>query len=137
MNKFESLVTSPNTNLSSNQINIIIRNAYPTPCAVPKIAKTILTYLSDNRNYISGDLAGKVLFWLFTLSYEPSEQPTIDLLADVIYRDFDAMSANRITRSCMALGYFQMLPDKLIDKIFNIGFIDRLENETGLSYCKV
>lgn len=117
---------------------------YSTSLLIPNIAEKVLKYVYDNRHYVWGDTLAKVLHCLYKLGYEPimSENAAVEdinfeELGAVISRDFDYINATNIVRSCLALCYFRALPQSLIDRVFSIEFITRLEEEIKLCYFKV
>lgn len=46
------------------------------------------------------------------------------------------MSGLAIVDACLALAYYKELPGPLIDRVFNISFIQRLEDEIEMCYSK-
>lgn len=46
------------------------------------------------------------------------------------------MSGLAIVEACLALAYYKELPGPLIDRVFNISFIQRLEDEIEMCYSK-
>lgn len=53
------------------------------------------------------------------------------------YRDFDYMSGLSIVQACLAMNFYKALPESLINRVFNIEFIKRLEDEIEMCYSKV
>lgn len=47
------------------------------------------------------------------------------------------MSSLSIIQVCLALTFYKSLPDSLINRVFNIDFIRRIEDEIKLCYSKV
>lgn len=122
----------------------MIYNLYSTSLFIPKVADKVLKYIYDNREYVTGSTIARVLHCFFKLGYEPSmsdnaliKDISLEEIGAAIYRDFDFINANNIVRSCLALCYFRALPQNLIDRIFHIDFITRLEEEIKLCYSKV
>lgn len=46
------------------------------------------------------------------------------------------MSGLAIVEACLALAFYKELPGSLIDRVFNISFIQRLEDEIEMCYSK-
>lgn len=46
------------------------------------------------------------------------------------------MSGLAIVEGCLALAFYKELPGSLIDRVFNISFIQRLEDEIEMCYSK-
>lgn len=53
------------------------------------------------------------------------------------FRDFEYMTGLSIIQACLALCFYKTLPENLINQIFNIEFIRRLEDEIQMCYSKV
>lgn len=47
------------------------------------------------------------------------------------------MNGLSIVQACLALAFYKSLPDSLINRVFNIDFIKRLEDEIEMCYSKV
>lgn len=46
------------------------------------------------------------------------------------------MSGLSIVQACLAMNFYRTLPEALINRVFNIGFIKRLEDEIEMCYSK-
>lgn len=46
------------------------------------------------------------------------------------------MSGLKVIEACLALAFYKQLPAHLIDRVFNISFMQRLENEIESCYSK-
>lgn len=51
-------------------------------------------------------------------------------------RDFNIMSGLAVVEGCLALAFYRELPGPLIDRVFNISFIQRVEDELEQCYSK-
>lgn len=138
MHKYDELFEN-NVALSSSDILRIVNHAYSTIYLSPSIADKILIYMYTNRLHTSGDLMGKVLFCLFILNYESEATKHIlfEDLAIAIERDFECMNPYGVVKGCLALCYFRALPYNLIERIFHIDFITRIEDEIQADTSKV
>lgn len=47
------------------------------------------------------------------------------------------MNGLTIVQACLALAFYRAIDESLINRVFNIEFIKRLENEIELCYSKV
>lgn len=47
------------------------------------------------------------------------------------------MTGLSIVQVCLAMNFYKALPEKLINRVFNIDFIKRLEDEIEMCYSKV
>lgn len=120
---------------------------------VPMLCDQIMRYLYENRSMVCGDIVGRTLYILFTLGYEPAndllmlndEQETgpqqepiqFDDFGAIIERDFELIAGLTIVRSCLALAFYRALSFELIDKVFNLDFLMRLEKEITICYVNV
>lgn len=55
----------------------------------------------------------------------------------IINRDFDFLPAWSIVQACLALSFYQVLTLDLIQRVFNIDFVTRLEKEISLNQHSV
>lgn len=123
-------------------------------CAVPHLCGKMLTYVNENKNDVSAETAGRLLYYLFSIGYEPdrelillpsgnkdpskmlnTEPFNFQNFVHIIHRDFDLTPAWLILSSCLALGFYQALPLDLINRVFNMDFVTRIEKET-LNNCE-
>lgn len=111
-------------------------------CAVPHLCGKMLMYVNENKNDVSADTAGRLLYYLFSIGYEPDRELILKTepfnfqnFVHIIHRDFNLTPAWLIILSCMALGFYQALPLDLINRVFNMDFITRIEKET-LNNCE-
>lgn len=122
--------------------------------AVPHLCGKMLMYVNENKNDVCADIAGRLLYYLFSVGYEPdrellmlpngnkndqskmlnTELFNFEHFVHIIQRDFNLIPASLIISSCLALGFYQALSMDLINRIFNLEFITRIENET-LNNC--
>lgn len=137
--------------ISSRTIQNVTRSLFQMNYAVPKLSEKMLIYVNENKNHVSGDTAARLLFYLFSVGYEPDRKINCDDIEDkknesskilnapffdfenfsqIIHRDFDLMPAWLIIETCLALGFYQALPLDLINRVFNLEFITRVERET-------
>lgn len=47
------------------------------------------------------------------------------------------MNGLSIVQACLALTFYKVLPQSLINRVFNIDFIKRIEDEIEMCYSKV
>lgn len=47
------------------------------------------------------------------------------------------MNGLSIVQACLAMNFYKALPESLINRVFNIDFIKRLEDEIEMCYSKV
>lgn len=103
---------------------------------IEKICDQILDYIHENRDHVIGDTCEKVIYCCFNLGYIPDKERAIQSIVEIINRDFNYMSGLAIVQACLALSFLKMLPSALINRVFNIEFIQRLEDEIKMCYSK-
>ena len=74
------------------------------------------------------------------MGYSPSEceeeSKVFEISSEIVLRDFKIMNGLSIVQACLALAYFKALPERLINQVFSIDFIRRLEKEIEMCYSK-
>lgn len=125
----------------------------------------MLMFVNENMGIVGADTASSLLFYLFSMGYEPyRDSDSIALIESkdqdkgdddgttnviftpdfdfanftrIINRDFDFIPAWSIVQASLALSFYQVLSPDLIQRVFNLDFVTRLENELALTYDKV
>lgn len=118
----------------------------------------LLNYIVENKDYITGGTVERILTCCYNLGYIPEDNKALQYSVEIVmrfdilmvshwqnilifnnfnFRDFPFMSGLSIIQSCLALGFFKILPIHLVNAVFNIEFIKRLEQEIQLCYSKV
>lgn len=143
-------------------IHNVTRSLYRTSYAIPKLCENMLNYVNENRDTVNAETVSRLLYYLFKVGYEPDREmdkmlpnhfnndKNIDAekllnsdlfhfesFVKVINRDFDLTPAWLIVQACLALSFYQALPIDLINRVFNVDFITRLEKEMSLNCDKV
>lgn len=142
------IITAHTIHLATGSLNRIY-------LVVPKLCERMLKFINENMDIIGANTASHLLFYLFSMGYEPyrehtNSKLTIDrnepetVLADpdfdfatfirIINRDFDFIPAWTIVRACLALSFYQALDVDLIQRVFNTDFVTRLEKEICSNY---
>lgn len=131
--------------ISSLSVQNVTRSLYRMHYAVPQLCGKMLMYVNENKNDVSADTAGRLLYYLFSVGYEPDRELMLpngntelfnfENFVHMIHRDFNLTPAWLIISSCLALGFYQALPLGLINRVFNLEFITRIEKET-LNNCE-
>lgn len=103
---------------------------------------------------VCGGIVTRTLHTLYSIGYEPAdyvllphdEQSTpapqqqevrFDEFGAIMERDFEVMSGLSIVRGCLALAFYRALSIDLIERVFNLDFITRLEKEISVCYASV
>lgn len=148
---FEEKANGSDIVFSSRIIREVLNNLSKTNYVLPGICDKIVRYLYDNQSMVSGETVGRALYVLYTLGYDPAdnlllsedEQSTqqgmvrFDVFGAIIERDFELMTGLTIVRVCLALVYYRALSMDLIEKVFNLDFLMRLEKEITICYATV
>lgn len=96
----------------------------------------MLDYIYQNRDFVIGDTVEKLIYSCYSVGYIPANEEALGAAVDIIHRDFEYMNGLSIVQACLALSFFKMLPETLINRVFNIDFIQRLEDEIKMCYSK-
>ena len=132
----EKYETIQNT-LNSRTIREITFNLNASKYIMPSVCENIMNYIVDNKDYVLGDTVEKALYCCYNLGYVPLNDDAIKSSIEIINRDFNYMSGLAIVQACLALTFYKALPMDLINRVFNIDFIKRIEDEIQLCYSKV
>lgn len=152
---FEEAASDENLILSSRIIRDVLINLNRMNYVLPGICEKITRYLYENRSSVSGGVVARAMYTLYLIGYEPAENgPLLDVAQNtplpsqqqpvrfeefgaIIERDFEVMSGLSIVRGCLALAFYRALPMDLIEKVFNIDFVTRLEKEISVCHASV
>ncbi|XP_037052423.1 FAST kinase domain-containing protein 1, mitochondrial isoform X2 [Bradysia coprophila] len=131
--KYETIHHEP---LNSRIIRDITFNLNVAKYSVPTLCNSINEYVIKNREFVLGDTVQKVLYCFYNLNYYPKDETIFECATESINRDFDILSGLAVVEGCLALSFYKELPGPLIDRVFNISFIQRLEDEIEQCYSK-
>lgn len=141
--------------ITNHTIHLVAGSLNRIYLVVPKLCDRMLNYVNENMDIVGANTAACLLFYLFSMGYEPYREHTnsalmIDRnepensLADpdfdfasfnrIINRDFDFIPAWSIVQACLALSFYQALTVDLIQRVFNMDFVTRLEKEICSTY---
>ncbi|CAG9835779.1 unnamed protein product [Diabrotica balteata] len=108
-----------------------------TSTLVPEVFNKMTEYIINNKNNIVGFNAEKLLFLCFHLAYLPiNADKFFQTVTDIIIRDQERLSGLAFLQSALSLSFFNKLPSFLVKQIFNVEFMDRLDNELANCYSK-
>lgn len=149
--KLEEACTSDDTVFTNHTVLFAATNLYKMSFAVPKLNDRLLRFVSENVDGVGSANVAKLLFYLFSVGYEPFEASKkqllnnkqtddelvnmkdgnmmLEQLSAVINRDFDLIPSWQLIQACLALSYFQVLATDLISRLFCVDFFTRLETE--------
>lgn len=144
----EIIITTHTIQLAAGSLNRIY-------LVVPKLCERMLKFVNENMDIVGANTASCLLFYLFSMGYEPYREHTNNklmmdrkepesILSDpdfdfatftkMINRDFEFIPAWSIIQACLALSFYQALDVNLIQRVFNIDFVTRLEKEICSTY---
>ncbi|XP_065357681.1 FAST kinase domain-containing protein 1, mitochondrial [Calliphora vicina] len=122
--------------LNSRIIKDMAYNFMATNYLVPEILDNMFTYLENNHEHVVGETVEKVLTCTYNLGYTPKSYDALHYAGAILLRDFNYMSGLALVQSCLALCFYKTIPEELINKVFCVKFIQRVEEEIQMCYSK-
>ncbi|XP_055311762.1 uncharacterized protein LOC129574190 isoform X2 [Sitodiplosis mosellana] len=154
--KLEEICSSDDVIITARTIQIVTSSLNKIVFVVPRLCEHMLKFVNEHRDIVGGDTVAYLLFYLFSMGYEPyvNSQPILnedktgtpksqylnaelfdfDNFTRIINRDFELMPAWLVVQACLAFSFYQVLTLDLISRVFNIDFVTRLEKELALMY---
>ncbi|KAK3871904.1 hypothetical protein Pcinc_022968 [Petrolisthes cinctipes] len=100
----------------------------------PEILNSITQYVTEHKDYIHVTTSELVLSCLYKLGHHPPESERFFLACTSAFsEDGPQMTSLCILQMCLSLNMFGHLPSNIIHHVFNLSFIDQLDEE--LSKC--
>ncbi|EDV31548.1 uncharacterized protein Dana_GF14495, isoform A [Drosophila ananassae] len=122
--------------LSSRVVRDMAYNFNASQFLVPELLESMFGYISEQHKHVTGDTVEKVLTCSYNLGYTPTSLEVLEHASEVLIRDFDQMSGLAIVQACLALCFYKSIPEELINRIFCVKFIQRIEDEIQVCYSK-
>ncbi|KAH8240818.1 hypothetical protein KR026_005805 [Drosophila bipectinata] len=122
--------------LSSRVVRDMAYNFNASQFLVPELLESMFGYISEQHKHVTGDTVEKVLTCSYNLGYTPTSMEVLHHASEVLLRDFDQMSGLAIVQACLALCFYKSIPEQLINRIFCVKFIQRIEDEIQVCYSK-
>ncbi|EDW02889.1 uncharacterized protein LOC6562320 [Drosophila grimshawi] len=122
--------------LNSRVVRDMAYNFNASHFFVPELLESMFDYVAQQHEHITGDTVEKVLTCAYNLGYTPASLEPLDYAASVLLRDFDHMSGLSLVQSCLALCFYKTIPEELINQVFCVKFIQRIEDEIQICYSK-
>ncbi|XP_030377420.1 uncharacterized protein LOC115626256 isoform X2 [Scaptodrosophila lebanonensis] len=122
--------------LNSRTVREMAYNFNASHFIVPELLESMFCYVAQQHAHITGDTVEKVLTCSYNLGYTPENLEALDYAALVLLRDFDYMSGLSMVQACLALCFYKTIPEELINKVFCVKFIQRIEDEIHICYSK-
>ncbi|KAH8281969.1 hypothetical protein KR054_004538 [Drosophila jambulina] len=122
--------------LNSRVVRDMAYNFNASHFFVPELLESMFGYVSEQHDHVTGDTVEKVLTCAYNLGYTPASPHVLHNVAEVLLRDFDQMSGLSLVQACLALCFYKSIPEKLINQVFCVKFIQRIEDEIQVCYSK-
>ncbi|KAH8375089.1 hypothetical protein KR093_003698 [Drosophila rubida] len=128
--------TVNNEDLNSRVVRDMAYNFNASHFFVPELLESMFDYVAQRHNHITGDTVEKVLTCAYNLGYSPASFKSLEYAAEILLRDFDYMSGLSVVQSCLALCFYKCIPEQLVNRVFCVKFIQRIEDEIQVCYSK-
>nr|XP_053637145.1 FAST kinase domain-containing protein 1, mitochondrial-like isoform X2 [Cherax quadricarinatus] len=125
--------------LNSRRVRDICHCFLITKYLAPKVLDALAQYIEDNREYILPDIMQHVLDCFYTLGHYPVAGDQFFSICTDIYlkRENLHMKGLNTLQMSLALNMYGHLTSNLIHDIFNITFLDQLDDEISECYSKL
>ncbi|KAM7353804.1 FAST kinase domain-containing protein 1, mitochondrial [Cochliomyia hominivorax] len=122
--------------LNSRIIKDMAYNFMATNYLVPEVLDNMFAYLETNYEHVMGETVEKLLTCMYNLGYTPQSYDALHYAGQILLRDFNYMSGLALVQACLALCFYKTIPEELINKVFCVKFIQRVEEEIQMCYSK-
>ncbi|KAH8404356.1 hypothetical protein KR222_004911 [Zaprionus bogoriensis] len=122
--------------LNSRMVRDMAYNFNASHFFVPELLESMFDYMAKQHEHVTGDTVEKVLTCAYNVGYTPASLQALDNAASVLLRDFDHMSGLSLVQSCLALCFYKSIPEQLINRVFCVKFIQRIDDEIQICYSK-
>lgn len=131
--KLEDVCSSDDVIITARTIQIVTGSLNKIVFIVPKLCEGMLVFVNEHKDIVGGDTVGYLLFYLFSMGYEPyrdcqqvllnnedksHQMPEsqyldaklfdFDNFTRIISRDFELMPAWLVVQACLALSFYQV-----------------------------
>lgn len=153
MNRLQETCESNEMIITNRTIQMVAGSFNRIYLVVPKLCERMLKFVNENMDIVGANTASCLLYYLFSMGYEPYREHTNSTLMigrnemslilndfdfanfiQIINRDFEFIPAWSIVQACLGLSFYQALDVELIQRVFNIDFVTRLEKEICATY---
>ncbi|XP_060531544.1 FAST kinase domain-containing protein 1, mitochondrial [Cylas formicarius] len=119
----------------------IIENLYhtfiSTGILIPEVVNMLTEYVVHHKSSVLGFNAEKVLWLSYFLGYHPVyPDDFFDTVTDIILRDHERSSGLALLQSTLALCFYNRVSRALVQQIFNVEFLDKLDVELANCYSR-
>lgn len=123
--------------LNSRRVKDICFAIYNTKYMAPEVLDALAQYVVDNEEHILADTMDHVLNCLYNLGYYPAAgEHFFSTCTTIILNEGRRLKGLNILNMCLALNMYGHLTSKLIHNIFNVTFLDQLDEEISECYSK-
>ncbi|EDW76328.1 uncharacterized protein Dwil_GK14716 [Drosophila willistoni] len=122
--------------LSSRVVRDMAYNFNASHFFVPEMLDSMFDYIAQQHQHITGDTVEKVLTCSYNLGYTPNSLEALERAGNILLRDFDHMSGLSLIQASLALCFYKTIPEQLINQVFCVKFIQRIEDEIQICYSK-
>ncbi|KAG8230278.1 hypothetical protein J437_LFUL009451 [Ladona fulva] len=124
--------------LSSRSVRDISANMLGGDWLLPKAADCLAEYIVKEEPSLSGEVVERVIQNFFLLNHYPkSADKFFESATGILFRDKERVPGLSLLQASLGFCYFQGLPSSLINYIFAVEFLERLDNEICHCYAKV
>jgi hypothetical protein len=124
--------------ITSKNIENIYHAFLATNTLIPEVVDNMTKYIITYKNHILGFNVGKVLYLCYCFGYYPkNSEDFFEHAINTIIRDQERMTGLTLMYCALALCFFNKLPNSIIQSIFNVEFMDKLDKELQNCYSKV
>nr|CAD7434035.1 unnamed protein product [Timema monikensis] len=97
----------------------------------------LVGYTIEQSEHLLGDTVEKLLHLCYYLGYTPSHSDEFFVASvNAILRDKERMQGLSLLHSALALCFFHKLPEPLVQFIFTVDFLERMDDEISQCYSK-
>ncbi|XP_076041019.1 FAST kinase domain-containing protein 1, mitochondrial-like [Oratosquilla oratoria] len=123
--------------LNSRIVRDISMNFLSTRYLSPQIMDALANYVIENKDYVLGDVVERLLNCLYHLGYHPkNEKDFFKAAEEIIVQSHGQLQGLNMLQACLSLCLYDALSPELIHKIFNLSFLDQLDEEISNCYSK-
>ncbi|XP_066964462.1 FAST kinase domain-containing protein 1, mitochondrial [Macrobrachium rosenbergii] len=123
--------------LNSRVIRDISSNFQRTKYSSPKIFEAVSEYVIENQDYMLAVTVERYLTCIYSLGYHPeSYDRFFSACVHILNQDRSSLSGLSILEMSLALCMYGYVNTEILQSIFNISFLDKLDEEISACYSK-
>ncbi|KRT80882.1 hypothetical protein AMK59_5198 [Oryctes borbonicus] len=136
---FHRLVSSYKNDMTlySTLLKNVVYNLFVTNTLVPDVMNWLIEYIIQQKDDILGYNIERILHLCYFLGFLPDKHEQFFQTAiDIFLRDQQRLSGLSYLQGCLALCFFNTLPQSFIKQIFNVEFLEKIDVELANCYFK-